>query len=739
MSTPAALLPARRAATKQCEVCQATFTRKTHLNRHMRSHTNDRSHVCKLCNSQFTRSDLLTRHKKICGGFRSRRKSCQACAKAKSRCDLKTPSCSKCMTRGIACEYVTGPAARKNLGGPPQSTMSGPPSTFPPSSTGKSPFEFGINNGRRLSPASDASSTLFGSDSDSTSLCSTPADIWPMASTADIVSAMNSSLADNGSSYFNFTNGNLNYDYTGGANDSNPSEWTNFYSDIFTNSAPSKAGWPLEDVGYSPPDVPLDSSYPFPDSLDNAWHLDMMQQTDLPPYFPPQYSPPRSSLEANLYPNPPPSVSPQHVPLEIREPVQADYAQPPVEHFNPVSDFLNQLPMIHSPTWTANDKPEGLIKAMQACGALYLRTPESEKFVSDVLKEGREEIIMDFARQTDAVNQMYSILALVLIQTVGLFHASAEQRHSSAMYHTLLTTMISRNATFLKMLQWTPPLDLTSSLESVWRDWVRFETAKRIRCLLYLHDCCQSIYFATPQNSNLAVDLHLPCESALWNAQSAQEWYECLQMPSRYGSSAIRLKGVSFQQAWAGLVERRPPSVTAYTSTFGHLILIHQALAKIYLHMHSAWDNCDQGISAKLGPDSTVSQTVYAMQNVLQNWLLNWQYEMQQSYGTDTPATETPFSEDGLPFYWLAQVSLLTLCEGKEQQEVRSMIPDARYRVVKGWLARIRECLRSNRTAHAQFTNELMELRSQYTPVDMINVPPNYTEGLLQFFHSSSS
>ncbi|KAG8213537.1 hypothetical protein J3R82DRAFT_10177 [Butyriboletus roseoflavus] len=95
--------------TKLCPHCPAKFTRTTHLNRHLRTHTGDRSHRCDTCDAQFTRSDLLTRHKKTCGDSshanRTRRRSCQACADSKVKCDLQRP-CSKCQARGKECVFV---------------------------------------------------------------------------------------------------------------------------------------------------------------------------------------------------------------------------------------------------------------------------------------------------------------------------------------------------------------------------------------------------------------------------------------------------------------------------------------------------------------------------------------------------------------------------------------------------------------------------------------------------------
>jgi len=118
--------------TKCCALCPAKFTRTTHLNRHLRSHTNERAHRCSSCDAEFTRSDLLTRHKRTCGDARnvnkSRRKSCQACAESKVKCNLEQP-CSKCCAKGKECFFINDPRAsrrQRSLG-----TRRSPSSAFP--------------------------------------------------------------------------------------------------------------------------------------------------------------------------------------------------------------------------------------------------------------------------------------------------------------------------------------------------------------------------------------------------------------------------------------------------------------------------------------------------------------------------------------------------------------------------------------------------------------------------------
>ncbi|PBK64949.1 hypothetical protein ARMSODRAFT_1022663 [Armillaria solidipes] len=102
--------------TNYCQFCPAKFTRETHLQRHIRSHTNERSYVCDLCDAQFTRSDVLSRHKKTCKdpmvSNRSRQKSCKACAACKVKCDLEYP-CSRCVSRNETCLFLNDPSVSR--------------------------------------------------------------------------------------------------------------------------------------------------------------------------------------------------------------------------------------------------------------------------------------------------------------------------------------------------------------------------------------------------------------------------------------------------------------------------------------------------------------------------------------------------------------------------------------------------------------------------------------------------
>ncbi|KXJ87797.1 hypothetical protein Micbo1qcDRAFT_124107 [Microdochium bolleyi] len=59
------------------------------------------------------------------------RRSCAACAKAKHSCDLRTPQCSRCLKRNLACHYANAPLTSQAI-----IPLTGPTSSRSPSSDG---------------------------------------------------------------------------------------------------------------------------------------------------------------------------------------------------------------------------------------------------------------------------------------------------------------------------------------------------------------------------------------------------------------------------------------------------------------------------------------------------------------------------------------------------------------------------------------------------------------------------
>lgn len=54
------------------------------------------------------------------------------------------------------------------------------------------------------------------------------------------------------------------------------------------------------------------------------------------------------------------------------------------------------MPLVHTATFTMEDKPQILVTAMQACGALYVRTRTAMNFINSALTSARDELVAEF-------------------------------------------------------------------------------------------------------------------------------------------------------------------------------------------------------------------------------------------------------------------------------------------------------------------------------------------------------
>ncbi|KAK6358088.1 hypothetical protein TWF730_007443 [Orbilia blumenaviensis] len=105
-----------------CSLCPTSkyFTRKAHLERHIRTHHSVGNPLnCHFCSKEFRRSDLLKEHHIRCefrgdrpipvGIVGRKRRSCDRCSQRKISCTGQIP-CDRCITAGVVCEKTSPPA-----------------------------------------------------------------------------------------------------------------------------------------------------------------------------------------------------------------------------------------------------------------------------------------------------------------------------------------------------------------------------------------------------------------------------------------------------------------------------------------------------------------------------------------------------------------------------------------------------------------------------------------------------
>ncbi|KAH9963778.1 fungal-specific transcription factor domain-containing protein [Russula dissimulans] len=724
--------------TKLCPFCPAKFTRTTHLNRHLRNHTNERLYRCEICSAQFTRSDLLSRHKRSCGEShpisRSRKRSCQACTSLKVKCDLRQP-CSKCRARGRECTYTSeegqkeGVASSSNNQQDPDSRFSGPlfrldaSAGFVPSTLGRGTNDALAATFPELSLIEEASQA-FSQPLSEANLASFVAGAPRMHRGAMSLPTIDADSDITGSSFrlgpnhaFTTFGASEIAGHSRGLHGFSHEMFEPFFRDVFSikeetpqqnehNVAPllhTPDTGTLVD-GFSNPNYTLN----FPNeiqshnvNLDRTLMSDLMtnvyyDNTQLPLSMPEPLSAsiPVSSSLAALQSPPAPNPHPMFPPNLISEPAlytQQDFDRllpPPLPPDGPsdpsteelqqylcvfLTAFLPQIPLLHTPTLRLDFKPPILLSAMQACGALFYQTPVARAFVEKVLGTSRNSLICDYAKpSTDPKHQIHSIVTLILLQTIGLFHQDPQQRAASNIYHGMLVLMIRQHRLVERIATWEHKVFPTRdpvALEGTWRDWAMHECLKRVVFLAYCQDQAHRIYFSLPPSftpEELATCL--PCDDELWAAKTPLDWSRLLLEPSPFGSIEERIHGVPMHRAFAAVglegpnmtasvsASLEPPSDLGVVSTFGHFILLQYLLGELFRRCSGT---NSPPASPNPGGEEQVNEHVYAMQLSLHLWLQMW----RKTPG-NTCEKAGHFMADPLPFYWLAQLLLLAFQEG---------------------------------------------------------------------------
>ncbi|KIJ53971.1 hypothetical protein M422DRAFT_775241 [Sphaerobolus stellatus SS14] len=685
---------------KQCPLCPASFGRKTHLNRHMRSHTNERSHICDICDAQFTRSDLLSRHKKSCGQIRSRRKACDACAKAKVKCNLHLP-CDKCITRDLHCEYANDPSVsrakvearqRKNQDRSASCDITAHSQTPP-----------------LVSRGSVAGSSC--QDSDSISPIDEQEDSWGFMSYHQPAYMMAGDEVDLGALSFESQNVDKNYLNTFATVDSS----------VFMDQCLRLENYSLTDG--------LTYQLPCPSDLGlNDHGISATTNFAMPNFL--------SESQA----------------LAFRGSPEEYVSQPRAEHQIYMSLFFSafsqEAPVVHEGTWRLEDKPPVLIRAMLACGALFVRTPQASKYIMETLAIAREEIVQAYTYQTsDPLQQIYLILAFALFQSVGMYHPNDSERKIVGISSGMLKMLIARTGVEESLHAWMPldPREDGRPLEDLWESWVKYETAKRICCLSHLQDCDQVIFLGVPSTSTFGFEGYLPSDDSLWVAENAERWATLLGPSLPWEYIVSRLRGQKAQITISSLLHDIPTPTFPSLSTFAGLIILEIILASICSRLTQNIPPDHQSINIfpvnddglQTQPNAQIMKYTSSMRCVLQNWLKNWKSEANKS----SFSVPLLYTSNALPRYRLAWI-FLSLLEDPALASLSKALgnSEVRYRALKYWVKETRLEPQSSLLTENYVQADLARLRSLFSDSEAkaIISETDEIDDVLAFFTSTT-
>lgn len=214
--------------------------------------------------------------------------------------------------------------------------------------------------------------------------------------------------------------------------------------------------------------------------------------------------------------------------------------------------------------------------------------------------------------------------------------------------------------------------------------------------LAYLQDCSYCIYYSTaPAFLGLEIEINLPCDDALWKAQTSAEWYKIQQVPSPYGIGLSSMLGTNMQFALTSLKDLSTSAIPSTVNPFASFVLIHSILRDVF----SGHDTRTQGSSPHsclIDHDGNNGMNATAIESSLHKWQEMWSANPETVHSGKN-SQELPFVSNAIPFYWLAR-----LVEAAKKKGTIHIGPPAstndienRYRLVKTWLMQISSCLLS--------------------------------------------
>lgn len=220
-----------------------------------------------------------------------------------------------------------------------------------------------------------------------------------------------------------------------------------------------------------------------------------------------------------------------------------------------------------------------------------------------------------------------------------------------------------------------------------------------------------------------------------------------LNMSSPYGSKRDRFCPLGLQTTLTRLSEDNtdldpsaPRTAPILVTPFAHFVLSHSILRKLF-------EDC---LDRRLMEPQAEG---FAIQFMLHNWLQSWLHSPETP---DYAHGEPSFLHDALPFYWIAQVTLLAYQEnlppfatsgaaGADAGGGVGALGEAKFRLIKEWLRHIRAFLCRGQQSTTLFWDELTKIRMKGrmnghgdSDTESVGQDSDSSRGLLGFFAADS-
>ncbi|EYB27025.1 hypothetical protein FG05_04725 [Fusarium graminearum] len=486
-------------ASLTCSECSQTFRRREHLSRHLDRHSGRRSYTCSVCKTAFSRRyspihfprnaalrrlwltqrsrDTLRRHIGTHGTAAleaweqdnprfSRHqlyRACQACARAKQRCDGRSPApCTKCASKGRRCLYQPNPGNGETLVHT-QPVTSDDTSVTLPSSSSSQP----------LQPLTPLPSWLEPDSSTWDALLTSTQFLLPFAHIPSLEAG---------------TSPDFNFGYQQGSFGAEATQ-IETVEDV-------EALTELNNLTAEEQDVLIAENIPHVSPLTSATRKHMIQaikEAGLPQNE-------AQGLDANF-----PCL--RHL---------NTYMQLYFEHFHP------QMPFLHVPTFQASPENWQLILSIVSLGSRYSLAPRHQDHFL-LLQRVLQHMLKRDLRELTSVDLLISAQSHLLFQQSlwlsGEWAVTVELQFYRNILITLCRLLLSREGTLMHTHT------STEDANDAWLQWIQAEAKRRIVHFTYITECLYATFLMLPPLlSTTELQIPLPTANSYWSS-NYEQWH----------------------------------------------------------------------------------------------------------------------------------------------------------------------------------------------------------------------
>lgn len=312
--------------------------------------------------------------------------------------------------------------------------------------------------------------------------------------------------------------------------------------------------------------------------------------------------------------------------------------------------FHDHYPIVHKPTLNVEAMGAPFFLSMAALGARYCREPDTSMRLYQIAKPVTLEHFrrvfqagtMPPANAAHDIDTLETIQALLMLISVSSWFINDPPYHEALSIRSLMDTLLRKDG-----------LNRLPEQDGSWESWVRYESVKRTKLIVFCFFNIHTIVFDIPPVIlTEEITVELPCTEREWQASRADIWQAARNQSS--GEPKI-------QDALCSLFT--PNSGMERFSSLGGYVLIHALLQDIWLMTKAnrlALSRCN-----RLGSSIASTPELVAVEQALERWCQCW--ERNQESSIDPMSPHGPLSFTSAALLRLAYIRLNADCGSTRQ------------------------------------------------------------------------